>query len=183
MAIMASAATSLVIASRRLVRGTSSRICVATLRARPLYWRTTFAVQKSAIAVWLVVRVVLAAAPSDFTSLNAATHRGLDSDGGGAGWNWPARLSRKGRTFAIHGVCGTAYALGVKRQTPGPGGSVGNGDVEAIGVCRPSPARSRSTLLAESAPCTIPVRLARPAGIAASAASWSAVRSGSRAGK
>jgi len=43
------------------------------------------AVQKIAIAVWSAVRVVLAAAPSDLTSLNAATHCGLDSDGGGAG--------------------------------------------------------------------------------------------------
>ena len=81
---------------------------MAMLRARPLYWRTTFAVQKIAIAVWSAVRVVLVAAPSDLISSNAATHCGLDSDGGGAGWNWPARLSRNGRTFAIHGVCGAA---------------------------------------------------------------------------
>src|SRR3954454_8966484 len=125
MAIIASAATSLVIASRRLVCGTSRRILVAMPRASRLYWRTTFAVQKSAIAVWSAVRVVLAAAPSDLTSSNAAAHRGLDSDGGGAGWNWSRRSSRNGRTLAIHGVCGAAYALGVSRQTPGPGGSVG----------------------------------------------------------
>src|SRR3954466_13891515 len=52
MAIIASAPTSFVIASRRLVCGTSRLILAAMLRARPLYWRTTFAVQKSAVAVW-----------------------------------------------------------------------------------------------------------------------------------
>ena len=135
---------------------------MAMLRARPLYWRTTFAVQKSAIAVCSGVRVVLVAAPSDLTSLNAATHCGLDSDGGGAGWNWPARLSRNGRTLAIHGVCGAAYALGVSRQTPGPGGSVGNGEVEAIGVCSPSPARSRSSLSRRQRAVLDPVALRRP---------------------
>src|SRR3954462_6015221 len=118
MAIIASAPTSLVIASRRLVCGTSRRILVAMLRARPLYWRTTFAVQKSATAVWSAVRVVLAAAPTDLTSLNAATHRRLDSDGGGAGRNWSGLSRPKGRTARIHGVCGAAYALGVSRQTP-----------------------------------------------------------------
>ena len=41
------------------------------------------------------VRVVLVAAPSDFTSLNAATHCGLDSDGGGAGWNWSGALEQE----------------------------------------------------------------------------------------
>src|SRR3954451_2449581 len=100
MAIIASAPTSFVIASRRLVCGTSRRLLVARLRARPVYWRMTFGVQNSAGVVWSAVRVVLVAAPSDFTSLNAATHGGLDSGGGGAGWNWPGRLSRNGRTFA-----------------------------------------------------------------------------------
>src|SRR3954463_11181851 len=162
MAIIASAPTSLVIASSRMVCGTSRLMRVAMLRARPLYWRTTFAVQNIAIAVWSAVRVVRASAPTDLISLNAATHCGLDSDGGGAGWNWPGRLSRDGRTFAIHGVCGAAYALGVNRQTPGPGAGVGNVDVEAIGVWRPSPARSRSTSVAASPPCAIPLRFAGP---------------------
>src|SRR3954452_10210449 len=129
MAIMASAPTSLVIASRRLVCATSRFIRVAMLRARALYWRTTFAVQNSAPAVWSALRFVLAAAPSDFTSLNASTQRRLHSDGGGSGRNWSARLSMNGRTFAIHGICGGKYAVGVSRHTPGPGGSVANGEV------------------------------------------------------
>src|SRR4051812_28565854 len=108
------------------------------LRARPLYCRTTFAVQKSAIAVWSGVRVVLLTAPTDLISLKSATHCGLDSDGGADGRNWSGRRSRNGRTVAIHGVCGAAKALGVSRQMPGPGASAGNGDVEAIGVRRPS---------------------------------------------
>src|SRR4051812_32152920 len=108
MAIMASAPTSLIIANSRVVWGTSRLSLVAMLRARPLYWRMTFAVQKIAIAVSSDVRVVLSAAPSDLVSLNAATHCGLDSDGGGDGRNWSGRLSRNGRTLAIQGVCGAA---------------------------------------------------------------------------
>ena len=57
------------------------------LRARMLYWRTTFAVQKIAIAVSSGVRVVLLTAPSDLTSLKASTHSWLCSEGGGGGWN------------------------------------------------------------------------------------------------
>jgi hypothetical protein len=53
--------------------------------------------------------------------------------------------------FAIHGVCGFAYAGGVSRQTPGPNGKVGKGDVDAIG-CNPSSARSRRILSAARPP-------------------------------
>lgn len=119
--------------------GTSRLAFVAMLRARPLYWRTTFAVQKIATSVWSGVRVALLAAPSDFTSLSASTHRRLCSDEGAAGKNWSALSSPNGRMVAIHGVCGAAYPGGVSRQTPGPGASVRKGEVEPIGVCRPSP--------------------------------------------
>src|SRR5262245_41576768 len=106
MAIIASAPTSLIIASSRAVAGTPRLSLVAVLRARPLYWRITFAVQNSAVCFWSSLRVVLVAEPSDLVSLNAATHCGLDSAGGGGGRNWPALRSRNGRTLAIHGVCG-----------------------------------------------------------------------------
>src|SRR4051794_39881109 len=132
MAIMASAPTSLVIASSLLVCATSRFMRVAMLRARALYWRTTFAVQNSAPAVWSAVRFVLAAPPSDFTSSNASTQVWLRSDGGGSGRNWSGRLSMNGRTFAIHGICGGAYAVGVSRHTPGLGGRVANDEVVPI---------------------------------------------------
>src|SRR5262249_54198243 len=92
------------------------------------YWRTTFAVQKIATAVWSGVRVALSAAPSDLISLNASTHCWLCSDGGGGGRNWSALSSPNGRIVAIHGVCGAAYAGGVRRPTPGPATSGGNGE-------------------------------------------------------
>ena len=104
---------------------------------------------------------MLSTAPSDLTSLNASTHCWLCSDGGGGGRNWSALSSTNGRMFAIHGVCGAAYAGGVSRQTPGPGASVGNGEVEPIGVCRPSSARSRRTLAAASRAVPDPVALRR----------------------
>src|SRR5580765_5429158 len=82
-AIIASAPTSLTIANSRAVWGTSRPSLVAVPRARPLYWRTTFAVQNSAVCFCSSVRMVLVAEPSDLVSLNAATHCGLDSEGGG----------------------------------------------------------------------------------------------------
>ena len=67
-----------------------------------------------------------------------------------------------GRTFAIHGVCGAAYAPASAATRPVPGGSVGNGEVEPIGVCSPSPARSRRHLVGREAAVPDPVALRQP---------------------
>ena len=109
----------------------------------------TFAVQNLAVVVSVVFGFMLE--PCTLTSLKAATHCGLDSDGGAGGWNWSARCRMNVLTDPTHGVCGAWYG-GVRRQTPGLGGSVGNDDVEPIGVTRPSPMRAAITRLAATDP-------------------------------
>src|SRR5438552_1178976 len=52
-------------------------------RTTPLYCRITFAVSNCATLVWATVRTLLFAPPYASTSLNAAAHSGLESDGGG----------------------------------------------------------------------------------------------------
>ena len=121
-------------------------------------------------------------APCTLSSLNAATHSGLDSDGGGAGRNWSALFRMNGRTDATHGVCGARYG-GVNRHTPGPGASVGNDDVDAIGVWSPSPSRSAISFAAARAPYRMPTTLDWSSGIAASASWCSASRVAAWAGK
>src|SRR6266699_446468 len=75
----------------------------------------------------------------------------------------------KGRTLPTHGVCGGANADGVRRHTPGPGGSVGNEEVTPIGVRRSSPVRRLIMFVAAAKPTACPVVLGVPSGINASA--------------
>src|SRR5690242_17598672 len=139
-----SSAITLTIATKRAL-ATVSRPWASTIpRATALYWRTTFAVQNFAVAVWSAVRTVLVELPYALTSLNASTHAWLDSDGGGGGRNCLALFRMKVCTFAIHGVCAGANG-GVSRYTPGAGASIVNVDVVAIGVIRPSSVRSLIT--------------------------------------
>src|SRR4029453_13070420 len=97
--------------------------------------------------------------------LKASPPSSLWSDGGGSGRNWPRLSSTNGRTFTTQGVLGAANG-GVKRQTPGPGGRVGNDDVTLNGVIRPSPLRSAMMSLAACSPTACPSVLACPGGIA-----------------
>src|SRR5690349_4912435 len=140
-------------------------------RASRLYWRMTFAVQNCAVFFSAASGFVLD--PCILSSLNAATHWSLESDGGGGGRNCPLTFLTNGLTDPTHGVCGIAYALGVSRHTPGLGTRVGNDDVEVIGVTSPSPVRSAISFAAAAAPSLIPRSFAEPLGIAASAsACW-----------
>src|SRR6266851_1991450 len=152
--ICASAPTVLTIATRRAVSTSPRPWAVATSRASVLYCRITFAVQNRAVDLSPAFGFVLE--PSALISLNAVTHWLLPRDGGGGGRNWSPLCRMKGRTFATHGVCGAKYAPGVRRHTPGPGVSVGNDDVEPIGVTRPSPSRSAISLAAVRSPYPIP---------------------------
>src|SRR6266542_763512 len=81
------------------------------------------------------------------------------------------------RTVPTHGVLVAANG-GVKRQTPGPGGSVGNGAVTPNGVIRPSPLRRAMMSLAACSPTACPSVLACPGGIAERASAWDASRLG-----
>ena len=123
------------------------------------------AVQNLAVDVSTVFGFVLE--PCTLISLKAATHNGLDSDGGGGGRNWSGRCRMNGVTDPTHGVCGAWNAGGVRRQTPGPGVSVENGEVEAIGVTSPSPVRPRITPRAATDPKNVPRYFDRLFGIAA----------------
>src|SRR5215471_8041256 len=148
--ICASAPSVFTIANSRAEAARSMLLAVATSRASSLYIRMTLAVQNFAVDVSVVFGFVLE--PCALISLNASTHSWLESDGGGGGRNWSALFRMNGRTFATQGVCGGRYAGGVNRHTPGPGARVGKNDVEAIGVCSPSPSRSAISFAAASAP-------------------------------
>src|SRR5690349_1105632 len=147
--ICASAPTVFTIDTSRAVSTVSRLLAVATSRARRLYCRITFAVQNLAVLVSAVFG--FAFEPCTSSSSTASTHCWLCSDGGAGGKNCAALSRMNGRTFATHGVCGARYG-GVSRQTPGPGESVGNDEVDAIGVCSPSPSRSAISLAAANAP-------------------------------
>src|SRR6266540_1262024 len=171
-----SAPTTLIIA---MSRAALSRLGPAPVRSRAtrLYWRTTFADQNFAIVVCSSLRTLLFAAPYALIWLNASTHSPLWSDGGGSGRNWSTLCRMKGRTFPTHGTSGAANG-GVRRQTPGPGGSVGKGVLTAIGVIRPSPLRRAMMSFAAWSPTACPSVLACPGGIAERASAWDASRLG-----
>src|SRR2546423_6817516 len=97
-------------------------------RTTPLYCRITFAVSNCATLVCATVRTLLFAPPYAATSLNAAAHSGLESDGGGAGRNWPTLFRMNGCTLPTHGVCAAANG-GVTSHTPWPGFCVRKIDV------------------------------------------------------
>src|SRR3954452_9520415 len=151
-------------------------------RTTPLYCRITFAVSNCATLVWATARALLFAPPYAATSLHAAAHSGLESNGGGAGRNWPALFRMNGCTLPTHGVCAAANG-GVRRQMPGPGLSVGKIDVIKIGSVSASRLRPRITWLAATTPILFPACLAGPSGIADSAAAYSGSRLLSEAGK
>src|SRR5205085_10377038 len=89
---------------------------------------------------------------------------------------------RNGFALPTHGVCGAANG-GVKRHTPGPAGSVGNVDVEAIGVWSPSPFLVRMIWSAATQPILMPASFDCPSGIVASESARSASRFGPAFGK
>src|SRR4051812_41256665 len=126
-------------------------------RTTPLYCRITFAVSNCATLVWATVRTLLFAPPYASTSLNAAAHSGLESDGGDAGRNWPALFRMNGCTLPTHGVCAAANG-GVRRQTPGPGLRVGEIDVIEIGSGSASGLRPRVTRVAATTAVRSPPR-------------------------
>src|SRR5437868_657217 len=169
-------------AARRAVWTRLNPFASVMSRATRLYCRMTFADQDLAMFVSSAARMVLVAPPQVFTSLYAVTQSELDSAGGGPGRNWEPLVRMKGRTFAAHGVCGAANG-DVRRYTPGPGVSVGNVNVEAIGVCRPSPVRARMTWLAATQPILWPASFAWPLGIAASAVAYNGSSVGAAVGK
>src|SRR5689334_23645995 len=104
--IPASAAIVSTIAKRRADCTRSMLWPAATLRARPLYCRITFAVQNIAVVLSAVFGFVLD--PCSLTSLNASTHAWLWRDGGGGGRTRSVLSRMNGRTLPTHGVCGAA---------------------------------------------------------------------------
>ena len=164
----------------RGLRHVEAHACVAMLRARPLYWRTTFAVQKSAI-VGLVRRPRRARGGAERLDLVERGH--------------PLRARQRRRRRGPELVGALEHERPHVRHPRRLRGRVGawrqpphaRARAAASGTARSrrsaSAVRRRrgraAPCLAASPPCSIPLRFAGPAGIAASAASWRAVRSGS----
>src|SRR5258708_38503389 len=130
--ICASAPIRFTIAARRDVSRRLRWRAEARSRTSRLYCRITLAVQNLAIAVCSAVRRVLTEEPYSWMSPNARIQVELVSAGGESGRNRSASVRMNGLTSPTQGVCGAAYAGGVRRQTPGPGVRVGKDDVTPI---------------------------------------------------
>ena len=125
--------------------------------------------QKIAALVWSAVRVVLANAPTDLTSLRSLAYASLVSAFGPLVRSIAAFGTRNGVTFPTHGVGSGTVSGGETRQTPGV---VPKTNGKGVVGLRPSFARAASIAAAAISPALIPPVFAAPFGIAPSAASY-----------